>query len=193
MSAISDDASVTLILGDYIAADASGKLNVIGGAFSMMLRQPTGNVGPFSIGVIVTVPEKHVPNDYALTIQLFDVTRGKLVQVVGPSGSPEAIRAQQMVTVQAAQLPPGIARPEALAHQHITAMSFPMGLPIEPGTYEWRVEIDAQARPHWRTPFYVLGAAPGPVFGGPANSPTIGGYTYPLSDNGDPSAGSEEP
>jgi hypothetical protein len=174
------DADVAILMADYVATDAAGKLNAIGVGFNMMLPQPGGVTPPFGLAVTCNVPVRHVGTQYTLGVELHDATRGRIVQVPSdPMGGTQAVRAQQLVAVDTPVIPPGFARPEGLWVQHIMSLMFPAGLPLEAGTYEWRVQIDSQYMTRRRRTFHVMGPDPGVIVGGPANAPNIPGVvTY---------------
>jgi len=175
------DAQVQIILADYAGTDAAGKLNVIGGGLTLMALSPEGASPPLSCAVTVSVPAKHAGADFALSVELHDVTLGKIVQVPSPDGSGlQALRVQQVVTLGALSLPPGFVRPTDVQIQHVLVMNFPAGLPLTAGSsYEWRAQIDGQSIGHGWYRFHVLRATPGVVFGGPAGPATIPGVQTP--------------
>jgi hypothetical protein len=168
------DAQVQILLADYANVDASNKLNVIGGEVSFVGQVDSGLSTPFTVVVSVSVPLKHVNSSYALTVELHDITLGRVVAVPGPDGEAQALRAQQVVTVSSLQLPPGLAVPTDAMQTQTMVMTF-SGLPLPAGhSFEFRAQIDGQSQ-GWFRRFHVLGAAPGVVFGGPANPSTIPG------------------
>lgn len=94
------------------------------------------------------------------------------------------MRVQQMVDVEHIRLGRGVRMPSDAQSQNIMIMNFPSGMPLPPGTYDWRAEIEGQARADWFARFHVLESAPGPVFGGPAGSSNISGIA-PQTPDGD--------
>ena len=178
---IHSDAQVRLILCDFANTDAAGKLNVIGGGISFMGSGPQGQTSPFSVAVIVNVPSKYSGQQFVLSLELFDETRKQVVQAPATSGAAEALRVQQMVTLAHIQLPAHVQTPPDAEVQHVMVMNFPAGLPLQPSTYDWKVQIDAQSRPGWYSRFHVLGPAPGPIFGGPTGPSDITGIAQPFA------------
>lgn len=172
------DAQVQFILADYAASDAAGKLNVIGGGITIL-----GSAGPgqpstsFTTVITCSVPAKYAGQTYSFMVELHDVTTGQIVQLPSQqAGQFEPLRAQQAVTVAPVQVPQGAAVPPDAMQAHTMVIQFGNGLPLEPGhSFEWRAEVDGQKRPGWWLRFHTLGAAPGPVFGGPAGPATIPG------------------
>jgi hypothetical protein len=171
---VSDDAKVQILLADYASLDASNKLNVIGGEVSFVGLLENGVSTPFTVVVSVSVPSRYVNSSYALTVELHDITFGQVVSVPGPDGEPQALRAQQVVNVAPLQLPPGLAVPTDAMHNHTMVMTFG-GIPLAAGhSFEFRAQVDGQSQ-DWYRRFHVPSSAPGVVFGGPTNSPTIPG------------------
>jgi hypothetical protein len=175
-----EDAQVTFLLADYANADAGGKLNVIGAGVVFALQPnggPVGNTGPLTLVALSAVPQKYANQNYAFTVDLHDVTDGTVVQVPSQTGQLEALRFQQVVTVQPIQLPPHFQVPADAMVNHLLVLNLAAGLPLTAGhTYEWRAQIDGNARDDWWYRFHVPGQAPGIVFGGqfgPANIPGL--------------------
>lgn len=182
---IHGDALVRVLLSDFANTDAAGKLNLIGGGISMMGFGPEGLTVPFSVCVITNVPAKYAGEQYALSVELYDETRKQVVKAPGQTGQQEAMRVQQMVDVDHIQLGPGVRMPNDAQSQNIMIMNFPSGMPLLPGTYDWRAQIEGQTRAGWFARFHVLEPAPGPIFGGPAGSSDIGGVAPPFSEDRD--------
>lgn len=183
------DAQVTILLADYAGQDAAGKLNVIGGNIRFLGQLMEGVSTPFCLVVQVDVPTKHAGSEYALTVEIHDVTTGKPVSLPGPTGQLEPLRAQQVVTVEHLQLAPGFQRPSDAYVSTNMVMQFTGGLPLQPGhSFEAKVQIDGQSR-HWFYRFHTLAPQPGVVFGGPMNPPDIEGVgQYVVDPPEEPSA-----
>lgn len=59
MSEVSTDATARLLIADYAAVDAAGKLNIIGGGVSVLgYVQQAGSTSPFALVVSISVPPK---------------------------------------------------------------------------------------------------------------------------------------
>jgi len=171
---VSADAKVQIMLADYASLDASNKLNMIGGDVAFVGLLDNGLSTPFAVVVSVTVPGTYVNSSYALTAELYDITVGAAVAVPGPDGEPQALRAQQMVSVPPLQLPAGLAVPIDALHTHTMVMTFG-GIPLPAGhSFELRAQIDGQSQ-DWYRRFHVLSSAPGVDPGGPLSPPTIPG------------------
>ncbi|HUR51587.1 MAG TPA: hypothetical protein VMZ11_05645 [Mycobacteriales bacterium] len=168
-----DSARVTVLLADYIAADAGGKLTAVGAAFTLTGLGPDGHTPPQHVAVVVDVPPQHLGQDFALGISLVEEGSDAPVLVPGGTGEPEALRVAQVVQAQAPSVP-GMMVPSTVPGRVQLVLGFPQGLPLQAGsTYRWTVELDGQSRPEWTAWFHVPAAAPGPVFGGPAGPSSI--------------------
>lgn len=169
------DAQVTILVADYAGADAAGKLNIVGGNVRFLGSQGNGASAPFCLAVQVDVPARHAGTDYALTIEIFDVTLGRPISLPGENGQLQPLRAQQVVSVEPVTVPPGFVRPDDAFISTNVVMNFANGLPLPVGhSFEARVQIDGQSR-HWFYRFHLLAPQSGMVFGGPMNPPTIPG------------------
>lgn len=169
---ISQDAHVHVLTADHIAVDAVGKITALGAYFSIAGVDPaTGLSAPQHVIVVVDVPSKYIGQDFAVSIELFDLTDGKAFLVPGPEGGPpQAMRVQQVMRAAApVSQNPNVYLPQDMPSRVQAAIAFPTGLPLRGGHhYQWRVEIDGQHRKGWMAGFYVPGPPPGPVFGGAA-------------------------
>ena len=161
MSEISDKASVTVLLADFANADAVGKLNVIGGNWTITGLQPSGLTAPQSVVVMIDVPSTLAGQSFALAVVLADDTNNP-VQLPGQPGT---MRIQQLVQVQSPVLP-GVQVPPDIPCKVQMCFGFANGIPLEGGrSYRWLVEIDTNSRPEWAATFFVAGAPPAPVIG----------------------------
>ncbi len=171
------DSTVTLLLADYIGVDAGGKINVIGGGFSISGIQPTGFTAPQYLAVIIDMPRRYVGEEFTFSVALRNSETNALVQAPGPSGQSEALRVQQLMKsghpmIGADPLP------DVVPARVQTVIAFPNGVPVPLGhLYKWQVEIDDQTKAGWSTYFYVPGPTPSPVFGGPAGPSSIPGVS----------------
>jgi len=171
--ALLDDARVTVLLADYIAVDAAGKLTAVGAAFTLTGLQPDGHTPPQHVAVLVDVPAGNLSQDFSLDLSLRDEESGQAVIVPGPSGEMEPLRVAQVMRAQPPQAP-GLHLPSDLPGRVQIVIGFPQGLPLTQGRgYRWVVELDGQSRPEWSSGFYVPAPPPGPVFGGPVGPTSI--------------------
>jgi len=174
-----DEARVTVLLADYVAVDASGKLTAVGAAFTIAPLQEHGHTPPMHVAVLVDVPGKDVGREFSLGLSLVDDQGGQAVMVPGPSGELEPLRIAQVMHAQTPAVP-GMAVPASVPCRVQMVLGFPQGLPLEPGrTYRWAVELDGHPRPEWGTVFHVPAPAPGPVFGGPVGPAGIPNFPPP--------------
>lgn len=168
------DAQATILIGDFINTDVGGKVNAIGAGFQIMgLMQPQAVTAPFSLLVLIDVPQKYAGDEFAVSIELRDETLGKVVSFAGQGGQAEALRFQQIVLAQKPAVP-NVYIPDVVPCRAQLVLAFGNGLQLQPNhTYAWRLEVEGQTKPNWRSVFYIAGPPPGPVVGGPVgNSPT---------------------
>jgi len=166
VSDVFEGATVRLLLADYAAVDAAGKLNVIGGGITLVGFNPqAGLTAPFAVVVSVSVPPELYGAECSVEIVLED-DGGGAVSLPGPAGEVQSIRVGQAVIFErpvfnGSHVPQGAIR----ARTH-WVMAFSTGLPLAIGQrYVWRVRIDHETRPDWTEEFFVPGPMPGPVFG----------------------------
>lgn len=166
MSEVADDARVFIVLADYAAADAINKVNVIGAGWQLTGPQPeTGLTSPQSLVVLVNLPPRHYNEQFALAVTLLDDTETP-VQVPGPTGAPQALRISQLAKAEEPSFPGANVPRNVIPSQVQVVVNFPGGLPLTPNhLYSWQVDIDGNARPAWRTSFFVTGPPPGVVIG----------------------------
>lgn len=165
MSEIAEDATVRLLIADYAATDAAGKLNVIGGGVSSIgYVAQTGLTAAFAVVMSVAVPSKHLNAECSVELVLEDST-GAPVSLPGPAGQSQLLRIGQAIQFGEPKALPGIPR-LALPLRHQWVVAFSNGLPLPVGQlYVWRVKIDHDTRDIWTETFYVPGPVPGPVLG----------------------------
>jgi hypothetical protein len=167
-----DSARVTVLLADYVAVDAAGKLTAVGAAFTLTGLQPDGHTPPMHVAVLVDVPGEHVGQDFSLGVSLRDDVTGRPVLVPGQDGE-EPLQVAQVMRAQAPAVP-GMVIPASVPGRVQVVLGFPQGLPLTQGhSYRWSVELDGQTRPEWSALFHVPSPAPGPVFGGPLGPASI--------------------
>jgi hypothetical protein len=165
MSDVAEAAIVSVLLADFANADPANKLNVIGGGITMLgFDSNTRTTMPHAVVARIAFPPQFVGESPALELAL-EHDDGSLVTLPGPMG-PQFLRvgtadALKPTVVQGANIPPDTLRPST---QFV--MYFASGLPLEPNKrYIWRVKVDHHTREEWTETFYVLTAAPGPVYG----------------------------
>jgi hypothetical protein len=172
--ALKDDARVTIIIADYIGIDGGGKLNVVGGGWTIAGIQPNGLSAPQYVAVMIDVASGHLGEEFALDLELHDLSTGEIAQVVGATNTPEALRISQLCRVDPPGGPGGVYVPADMFSRVQAVFGFHGGIPLAVGRkYAWRVAIDGERRPGWAAEFLVAGPPPQPVFGGPAGPSSI--------------------
>jgi len=174
VSDVSDSAIVRLILADYAASDAVGKLNLIGGGLAVIGQATeqvpgvaTGNSLPFSVVASVAVGPELYGTECAVELVLED-DQGKQVWLPGQGGGEsQAVRIKQTVRFGKPHFPGDMGVPASrLRARTQWVLMFPGGLPLAPGTlYKWRVRIDQQSRDDWAEEFYVPNRPGSVIFG----------------------------
>lgn len=138
--------NVNLLLADY-AAEANGKLTVVGGGWNFVGPQ----VGPTALAIIVEVPWGETNRAHQFRVELQD--EDGQPALIGPEALPSRIEGQLEVG-----RPPG--------HPAGTPFNVPMAinlppLPLTPDRrYFWVVYIDDQTEPHWKAGFNVRRVGP---------------------------------
>jgi hypothetical protein len=164
---IADDVTVAIIVADYAAADASSKVNILGGGWQVTGLTATGLTPGQALAVLVDVPAKYRGEQFALGVTLINEANEPVMlpSVAGPTGEPQAVRMQQLMTVDP-PIVPGLHLPPNVPSRVQMIIHLPNGLPLPPNQlYRWEVEVDGNKKPHWQASFYVAGPPPGPVLG----------------------------
>jgi hypothetical protein len=141
IGAVASALSAQLILCDAAQADPSGKVHMLGAGWSMT-RTPTSH----AVTVLLKIPWDRANEPITLTVKLLDAD-GRHAQVVTPTGIVPAMQAEGKVEV---------GRPAGIAPGSLLDASFVLNvppLPLAPGRYEWRLEIDDSS---YSAPFTVL-------------------------------------
>ncbi len=171
------DCRVALLLADYVAIDAIGKINVVGGGVAICPLSPQGLTAPLHLLVTIDVARQHVGTEFPICIELRRLADDSVVDVpTDPTGRREALRIQQMVSPEATVIEGRPVQDQNLPARLQFAVAFATGLPLPPGqVYAFTVEVDSQRRPEWSYAFVVPARPSGPVFGGPAGPAGIPG------------------
>lgn len=166
MSDVANDAQVAVLIADYAAIDAAGKVNAIGVGFQFAgLNVETGTTSPQTVIVLIDVPPKHYSEEFAVSLSLVDQV-GDVVNVPGPTGEATPLRIAQVHTANVPQVPNAYIPKDLLPSRIQIVVNFAGGLPLAAGQlYAWQVDIDGSAEPHWRAVFFVPGPPPRPVIG----------------------------
>ncbi|MGB9306113.1 MAG: DUF6941 family protein [Mycobacterium sp.] len=123
---------VTLFLADAAQADSqSGKVHALG----LGWRQCQTPTPPFALVLFLDIDWDETNEQHKLKCQLL-TTDGELVMVPGPQG-PQPILFE--AAAEAGRLPGSI---HGTSVRMPLTLNIPGGIPLEPGIYEWRVEVD---------------------------------------------------
>lgn len=170
MSDAYDTVKVTLLLADYIAVDATGKLNVIGGNIQMVGYNPnTALTGPFACAALLEFPHALVQEAPAIELVLEDEAGipVPMPNPAGPDAPPQYVRLGNAAPLSEPAFPPGVFVPKGTVGPRAQiVLYFQNGLPLTPGrSYAFRIRVDSETRSHWALTFFVPGPMPGPVIG----------------------------
>lgn len=139
---------IQLILCDAAVSDPSGKVHMLGAGWSVT-GAPTA---PHAVAVLLGIPWDRANRKIPLKLELCD-DDGRPVQVPVPDGSTTTIEHTGNFEIGR---PPGLAAGTLL--DAAFAVSIPL-LQLQPGRYQWRLEIGDQivtrsftARPDASTP-----------------------------------------
>lgn len=134
-----------VLLADFAQADSSGKVNALGLGWSIT-TSPTPN---HAVVVILRVGWDETNVKHTLNLRLLTEDGSDAVEVPTPFGSQPL-----MVEVEFE-----VGRPPGLAHgssiHHSLAINVGPGLPLTPGRYEWRLEINKNQRDDWHAAFTI--------------------------------------
>lgn len=123
-----------VLICDFAQVDAGGKLHVIGAGWSVT-SSPTS---PHALAMLFKIPWDRANERLSLRLQLLDAD-GRPAQLPQPDGTTGPLLAEaQLETGRPAGLVPGTPLDASLAVQFPT-------LPLEPGRYEYRVDISDQS------------------------------------------------
>ncbi len=158
VSTVSDAATVRLLMGDFVAVDAtSGKLSMVGGGVTVLGTTPGGNTAPFGVYVSVTVPPAQYGESSHMELVLEEAGGTPVGVPAPPDGTPKPLRLGQGVSFEEPKLPITDSIKAFLPARAQLAIGFPIGLPLEPKRgYRWRVVIDGDTRDDWTESFIVV-------------------------------------
>jgi hypothetical protein len=135
----------TLVLSDAAQVDPSGKVHLLGGGWSMT----SSPLPAFAVVVLVAVDWSETIRPHEAVLRLEDAD-GHVVGVAGPDGSVEPFVHRHQFEVGRP--------PEVTAGGSVdlpVVWSFGPGMPLAPGRYLWRLEIDSDTQEAWSLPFVV--------------------------------------
>ncbi|HYV16251.1 MAG TPA: hypothetical protein VE972_09525 [Conexibacter sp.] len=135
------DVHVNVMLADF-AQVADGKLNVIGGGWSVTGPEPC----PFALAGLFEVPWQMTNRQHEFRFELIDAD-GNAVTVETPEGEHD-------VSFEGAF---EVGRPPGLRVGGAQRVPFALNagaLPLQPGMhYEWRLTLNGRSHDEWRLPF----------------------------------------
>jgi hypothetical protein len=138
---------ISLLLADAAQADAqSGKVNALGLGWRQC-QTPTPAV---ALVVFLDIDWDETNEQHRLKCQLL-TTDGEAVTVPGPQG-PQRILFEASAE---AGRPPGAIHGTSVRMP--MTLNIPPGIPLDPGVYEWRVEVEGFERATAVEPFIVIG------------------------------------
>lgn len=138
-----------MLLADF-AQVADGKLTVVGGGWSL-----TGpELVPFGIALLIQVPWDRANLRHVMRLELLDADGQPVLVETDEEGEQPLVFFDDLAFEVGR--PPGL-KPGTYLDFPVAVNSAP--LPLEPGTYEWRLTIDGKTDPGWRLPFTVRSEA----------------------------------
>lgn len=144
---------ISLFLADAAVPDAqSGKVHALG----LGWRHCQTPTPPFALVIFLDIDWDETNKQHKLLCQLL-TTDGEPVVVMGAQGP-------QRISFEAAA---EAGRPPGAIHGTSVRMpltlNIPGGIPLEPGIYEWRVEVEGFEQATAVEAFVVLGSLPAPA------------------------------
>jgi hypothetical protein len=144
---------ISLFLADAAHADAqSGKVHALG----LGWRQCQTPTPAFALVLFLDIDWDETNKQHKLTCQLL-TTDGEPVVVTGPHGSQ---RISFELSAEAGR-PPGAIHGTSVRMP--LSLNIPGGIPLEPGIYEWRVEVAGFERATAVEAFVVVGPIQAPT------------------------------
>jgi hypothetical protein len=134
-----------VLLADFAQSDSTGKVNALGLGWSVTVT-PTPH---HAVVVILRVAWDETNINHHLTLRLLTADGLNAVEVPTPFGSqPLMVEADFKVG-----RPPGLAQGSSIDHS--LPINVGSGLPLPPGRYEWRLQVDDEHREDWRAAFTI--------------------------------------
>lgn len=134
-----------VLLADFAQSDNSGKVNALGLGWSVT-GTPTPN---HAVVIVLRVGWDEANIGHHLVLRLLTADGFNAVEVPTPFGS------QPLVVEVGFEVgrPPGLAQGSTIDHS--LAINIGPGLPLTPGRYEWRLQINDREQADWRAAFTV--------------------------------------
>lgn len=134
-----------VLLADFAQSDQSGKVNALGLGWSVT-STPTPH---HAVVAFLKVGWDEANEQHQLILSLLTADGVHAVEVPTPFG-PQPLQIEASFEVG---WPPGLSRGSSI--DHALAINIGQGLPLAPGRYEWRLQVNGLAREHWRAAFTV--------------------------------------
>ena len=133
--------NVTMVLADH-AQVADQKLFIAGGGWTDM-----NGTAPFALAMVIEVPIEQTGIEHTFAVDLID-SHGQPALMPTPQGM---MPVHNEITMQ-------VERPQdaSTTTSFVNPFVIKFGpMPVPPATYEWRLQVDGEARENWRLPFRV--------------------------------------
>lgn len=158
MTRVSDVARVRILMADYVSVDQAGKLNIVGGGVSGVLRLLGSPQAPIWFLVSVSVP----PDLYGAECDVLISLEDRHGQPVADSADadegerPFQIRRPARFPEPLASAPWDLPKDYLWSSAHLIGL-FPAGPPVKnDGAYVWRVTVNGETREDWTERFVVV-------------------------------------
>jgi len=138
----------TLLLCDAAQVDPAGKVHMLGAGWTVVGAAPGLPLPGHAVVVLVHVPWHLTEQVHQLRLRLEDAD-GRGVALGSPDDPRPVVHEQPLVARRPAGAPEGI----DIDVPVVVAMG--PGMPLAPGRYAWRLEIDGATQEDWMTPFHV--------------------------------------
>jgi hypothetical protein len=136
--------NVTMVLADH-AQVADQKLFIAGGGWTDM-----NGAAPFALAMLIEVPIEQTGTQHTFAVDLID-SQGQPALMPTPQGM---MPVHNEMTMQ-------VERPDdaPTTSSFVNPFVIKFGpMPVAPANYEWRLQVDGEARENWRLPFRVHAA-----------------------------------
>jgi len=137
-----------MLLCDAAQVDPAGKVHILGAGWTVTAAGPSQPLAGHAVVALLHVPWSETETPHAVVLRLEDAD-GHPVVVQGPNGARAMVHEQ----VVAVGRPPGA--PEGITLDAPVVITVGPGVPLHPGRYVWRLEIDGQSHEDWLVSFHV--------------------------------------
>jgi hypothetical protein len=132
-----------ILLADAAQRSPEGKVHALGLGWTVTSTP----LPPQAVVVFIKVPWDEANETHNAVLTLIDED-GRPVLPQGPDGGELQIQTQFETG-----RPPGV--PRGMPLDMALTFTIAPGLPLNPGGYVWRLEIDGEGQETWRAPFFV--------------------------------------